>query len=319
LDSTQPWNPDYYIASIFTHIHLQRQGTFRFAGFSSTVPFFKDALQKYGAIVHVYKHGPFKNAPNSLTERGWTKEHLSNMKTYLDHLNQTTCVDIASARNNNKTMATIKGTTGGDDLSLLFWKLVQQGGAFTATNALTMGFIDYICDKSPLDALLEYNNNTTTNTKSDNNNNEHEKEEQQRLLLKDTWGSQTNLERFSAQEAITFDEYRQIITKRKELRHQKQRLWQAAAKHSSLEWILTNVMGYTKDEEETSSSKEKIALLSVQGTISDKTVRKLAPTLRKIKYDKDVKCVIVQVDSPGGSLGASEALYQDFKDLPQVR
>ena len=44
-----------------------------------------------------------------------------------------------------------------------------------------------------------------------------------------------------------------------------------------------------------------------------------ADVIEQIKGDKDVKCVIVQVDSPGGTLCAAEALYQEFKHLPSVR
>lgn len=66
------------------------------------------------------------------------------------------------------------------------------------------------------------------------------------------------------------------------------------------------------------SDKGKIALLRVSGAITDKSARKTIMSLRKIKKDKNVKCVVLRVDSPGGSSIASEAILQECNDLPQV-
>lgn len=63
---------------------------------------------------------------------------------------------------------------------------------------------------------------------------------------------------------------------------------------------------------------DKIALLKINGSIDGKAVRKLTPQLKRIKEDGDVKCVVVRVSSPGGTITASETLLQEFKDLPQV-
>ena len=45
--------------------------------------------------------------------------------------------------------------------------------------------------------------------------------------------------------------------------------------------------------------------------------KKVTDTLRKIKKDKDVKAVVLRVDSSGGSVIASEAIYQECKDMPK--
>ena len=70
-------------------------------------------------------------------------------------------------------------------------------------------------------------------------------------------------------------------------------------------------------KERAASLSEKIALISINGTIDDKSVRKILPSLKAIKKDKYTKCVVVRVDSPGGSAIASETLYQELKALPQ--
>lgn len=72
------------------------------------------------------------------------------------------------------------------------------------------------------------------------------------------------------------------------------------------------------DKQKAKALSEKIALLKINGTIDGKKVRKMAPLLKRIKKDSDVKCVVVRVNSPGGTIDASETLLQEFKDLPQV-
>lgn len=71
-------------------------------------------------------------------------------------------------------------------------------------------------------------------------------------------------------------------------------------------------------DEKAASDKEKIALVRIQGTIDSKTARATAKLFRKIKKDKDVKCVVLRVDSPGGSVTDSETILQECRDLPQV-
>jgi protease-4 len=71
-------------------------------------------------------------------------------------------------------------------------------------------------------------------------------------------------------------------------------------------------------DEKSASGNEKIALVRIQGSIDDKTARRTAKMFRKIKKDKNVKCVVLRVDSPGGSVTASEAILQECRDLPQV-
>jgi protease-4 len=69
--------------------------------------------------------------------------------------------------------------------------------------------------------------------------------------------------------------------------------------------------------------KEKILLVPVRGFISDNprdlplsrrrsTVQEVVSLLKKAEEDKDVKAVILKVDSPGGSVTASDILYHEI-------
>jgi protease-4 len=71
------------------------------------------------------------------------------------------------------------------------------------------------------------------------------------------------------------------------------------------------------------SGKEKILLLPVRGFISDNprnlplyrkrsTVQEVVSQLKKAEDDKDVKAVILKVDSPGGTVTASDILYHEI-------
>jgi len=39
--------------------------------------------------------------------------------------------------------------------------------------------------------------------------------------------------------------------------------------------------------------------------------------LKKVKEQKDIKCVVLRVDSSGGSINACESIYQEIQDIPQ--
>jgi signal peptide peptidase SppA len=70
-------------------------------------------------------------------------------------------------------------------------------------------------------------------------------------------------------------------------------------------------------KEKASGLKEKIAVIKINGTIGDAAARKVERAMRKIKEQKDVKSVVLRVDSPGGSIHACETIYEEIQDLPQ--
>lgn len=209
-------NKDYYLASIFDQIHLQEKGLVGIYGFSATVPFLRKALEKYGANVHVYKHGPFKNAPNSLTETDFTNPHRQNVENYLFALNKYLCEDIATSR---------KSLSFSDDM----WRLIHDSGAFASHASQKMGFVDYTSPRSPLDALLDYRKSKT---------------DSERERIKCQWGAKTDLDSFRAEEKVTLAEYRNIVAKRKKVEHWKShvfsRIEAAGAEHSILKDALAS-------------------------------------------------------------------------------
>ena len=57
--------------------------------------------------------------------------------------------------------------------------------------------------------------------------------------------------------------------------------------------------------------------MHVTGSIMSPMAKKVTDTLRKIKKDDDIKAVVLRVDSSGGSVIASEAVYQECMDMPK--
>ena len=60
-----------------------------------------------------------------------------------------------------------------------------------------------------------------------------------------------------------------------------------------------------------------IARITVSGFIGD--LRKRHELLEKVRKDKNVKAVIVAIDSPGGSTAGGEALYEDLRALAKEK
>lgn len=64
---------------------------------------------------------------------------------------------------------------------------------------------------------------------------------------------------------------------------------------------------------EEGSSKEKIAVIKVNGVImeSEKTIE----LLHKAEKDESVKAIIMRIDSPGGAVGPTQEIYQEMRRI----
>jgi hypothetical protein len=59
--------------------------------------------------------------------------------------------------------------------------------------------------------------------------------------------------------------------------------------------------------------------VTVDGSIDRSCASRVIRSLREIKKDKQVKAVVLRVDSPGGSVVSSEAILEEIKLLDKVR
>lgn len=61
------------------------------------------------------------------------------------------------------------------------------------------------------------------------------------------------------------------------------------------------------------SSDDKVAVLRVEDVILDSRI--YLESIETITKDKDVKAIVVRIDSPGGAVGPSQEIYSELKEL----
>lgn len=270
-----PGNKEYYLASAFSHICLQKVGELNLFGLGASNTFFRSFFEKYGIKMHVFKHGKYKNAPNGLTENGYSKDHKKNVKNIVDSINQQV----------NDRIAEMRGLKQFDDH---MWKVLHSHGTLSADDAKRLDLVDEVVSVNPVQAGR----------------------------------SETKL--------VSFGDYKKLLAKRKKIddRSWKIHSWlkHLAEKSIATEYTLAglgirgphyNIAESKYNAARAASTKEKVAIVNITGTINDALARKTVSTLQKIRKNPEVKCVILRVDSPGGSVTASETIFRECEALPQ--
>jgi len=294
-------NKEFYLASAFTHVNLQPRGELDLFGLSMSTPFFRSAMDKYGVKAHVFKHGLYKNAPNSLSETGYTKEHKENARSLLNSINDHMCMEIARSRLLPATF----------DESM--WNAIRNYGTLTAQNAREIGLVDNLPRINPLSSLIKFNRCG----------------EQEMAKLKEKWTEEVDFDEFNAKESISLLGYARLVAKRKKSEERKWKIhgiMEHLTKKSAATEFLLSRLGYqsphfnVSEEDFTKTgkamtTKEKIAVVYINGKIDHSVALKVSSSLQKIEEDKNVKCVILRVDSPGGSATSSETILEECKHL----
>lgn len=111
-------------------------------------------------------------------------------------------------------------------------------------------------------------------------------------------------------EVIPLSQYQAMASKRDKV-ETKRKHWRLFQ-----DWFM-DVLTYQTGKHKVAC--EKVALLYVTGGIDSSMATKTIKTLQKIRKDPEVKCVVMRVDSTGGTITASEAILQECKSMPQVR
>ena len=89
----------YYLASIADKVVVNPHGMLELNGFSSMPMFYKDALEKLGIEVQVFKVGTYKSAVEPFILTGMSEENREQVSSYLNDLWSTVGADIAYSRN----------------------------------------------------------------------------------------------------------------------------------------------------------------------------------------------------------------------------
>lgn len=274
----EPGNKEYYLASIFSHIALREKGDLNLFGLLSNTMFLRDLLLKYKIKVHVFQTGDYKNMGNTFTENKLTRGHRENVTRILQGLNENIQEEITESRLKALFAAGFEKGSEYDQL----WNHVKQTRALTAPAAKELGLIDSCVARDPIMDLLD----------------------------KDKEQDPDEKRRFKGERAISLEDY--VLN----LRHKKRRADRIkkmkALVDRTFSQIGVSIPGITPS---TKAAKDKIALLYVGGVIVDGTGRKMVNAIREIRQDKDIKCVVLRVNSRGGVPTACESIVEELKAL----
>ena len=158
------------------------------------------------------------DAPNTLSEKRYTKEHFENTKSVIDSINNTICNSIVQSRHRFDTL----------NSSVL--KLVRDYGTMTVDNAREIGLVDFMPRVDPLYDLVFANKN-----------------EDALQSMRDKWSQSLDFDNFEADETISLSAYSSLMKKRKKWNIQKWKFHETltkAANSSTAAEALLEVCGY---------------------------------------------------------------------------
>lgn len=299
-------NKEYFLASAFSQVYLQPRGNLNLFGVHLSSLFLHDFLHMNGIKVNVFQHGKYKNAPNTFSTSGYTRAHRENTQAIVDSLNHSIHASIAETRKlpkvYNKSM----------------WKGIHNYGTLTADNAKEIKLVDRLPNIDPLMDLVKMNKKE----KDDDNDKSNLVEKWDKVL-----GKQHG---FEANECISLAKYSSRLKMMNKWKKRKifwyNKLKQATTRSSATTSLLKGLgceapyFGFDQREVNDIYSKandEQIAIVHVSGAISDGLSAKVVRSLREIKYNKNVKGVVLRIDSPGGAVVPSEMILEECKELPQ--
>ena len=228
----------YYIASIADKIVVNPQGMLDLHGLAATPMFYKDALDKLGIEIQIFKVGTYKSAVEPFILTGMSDANREQVSSYLNDLWNTIGSDMAKSRNID----------------------FEQFNAVVNKMPM-MQDVDYLVQSSLVDTLLY----------------ETDMKNYLRTLL--------DLEEDDKIPSASVSDMKTV-------------------KPSKIK-----------------TSKNRIGLLYAVGEITSGTGssniqdKYLVREIEKLRKNKDVKAVVLRVNSPGGSAYASEQIWKAIADL----
>lgn len=88
----------YYLATVADSIFVNPVGAVDFRGLSANVTFFKEALDKMGVEMQIFKVGTFKSAVEPFIEKKMSDANRQQMTEYVNDIWSSVVADIANAR-----------------------------------------------------------------------------------------------------------------------------------------------------------------------------------------------------------------------------
>ncbi|KAF9140760.1 hypothetical protein BG015_001521 [Linnemannia schmuckeri] len=134
----------YYLASVFDKVYMQPSGSIPLVGLSSTVPFFKTLLGRFGIQVRAEARKEYKSMVSPFTETELPPPQKQNLFDLLKGLNAQILADIAKSR------ARALGSDPVEKLNHLI-----QIGPFIGSEAKDEGLVDGLVYKRDCGKMIE--------------------------------------------------------------------------------------------------------------------------------------------------------------------
>lgn len=214
----------------------------------------------------------------------------------------------------------------------VMWRAIFQYGSLTAANAREIGLVDHTPPVDPLASLLEVNRKEEREKRKkkmkeksfasrfgEEDEGDEEEAGAAREKMEAKLGPHESLGKFDAIEAVSLVKYKQMLDKRARVERTREKCNDALrkiAETSTATSMILSALGCRPGE--APSKREKVAVVTVDGTIGSSTSYEVVRSLRQIRKDKAVKCVVLRVDSPGGSVVSSEAILEEIKLCDKV-
>jgi len=239
----------YYVASQADEVLLDPMGFVLIDGYDRYRMYLKDALDKLGVEINVFRVGSFKSAVETFTRTNMSPEDREESRAYLSALWSSYQDAVTRARKlQPDAVAQYVGTLS---------KSIPAAGGDAARVALQTGLV------SAVKTRLEFEQRVVALVGKDDNNDSFK--------------------------AVSLDDYVRYA-------HAQRKLKADGKPHIGV----IVAAGEILDGEQP------------PGTIGGESTARL---IRQARIDKDVKALVLRVDSPGGSVLASEQIYRELLAL----
>jgi protease-4 len=241
----------YYLAAQADEIYLDPFGFVLLDGYDRYRMFFKDALDKLGVDMHLFRAGKFKSAAENYTRRDMSSEDRQESEAYLGALWRGYCLGVASAR-----------------------ALQSQAIAQYAS-----GYVEAVSAAGGDSAKVAKDNALVTDLKT------AQQVEERMIELVGADGSSKS--------------YRQVS--------------------------VSDYLRATRAEDKLRGKGAAVGVIVASGEILDGKQPpgfvggdSTAQLLRQARQDDDIRALVLRVDSPGGSVLASEQIYREVRALKEA-
>ncbi len=212
---------------------------------------------------------------------------------------------------------------------IVMWQSIFEYGSLRATNSTEIGLVDYTPPVDPLLSLLNVNKReakkkqkkTFMSSLLSGDEEDEEATISDRVKFDEKFGMNESLSKFSATEAVSLAKYKQMLNKKEKVERIRMKvnnvLYRLSETSTATSFILTALR--MQPEKSTSAKCDKVAVVTVDGTIGSSLSYEIIRSLQKIREDKGIKAVVLRVNSPGGGVVSSEAILEEMKLLDKVR